>query len=278
MNIGKYTSQLSEYMEYKKYSVNSVENYISSLKIFLEYFEGKATKPSEISKNDIISFLKNIKSTNTHKAYLCAIKLFYKEIYKQPDKCSNIQQPRKERKLPIVFTQQEVQQMFNVCENLKHKVILSLLYGCGLRRSELINLKWEHIDRSSMILNIIAGKGMKDRQVSLPENIIPLLEKYYRQYKCKPYVLSGQKKEQYSGESILSVIKQISNKAGIKKRAYTHIMRHNCFTHMSENGIDVGYIQNSAGHKKTDTTRIYIQLSQNIVKKAISPLNNIDLK
>lgn len=277
MNIGKYTTQLSEYMIYKKYALNSIENYVSSIRIFLECFKNSATKPSEISKNDIIKFLSDISSSNTHKSYLSAIKLFYKHVCNQPDKCKNIKQPRVSRRLPIVYTQEEMQRLFDVCDNLKHKVIISLLYGCGLRRSELINLKWEHIDRNAMILNIISGKGNKDRQVDLPKNIVPLLEKYFRKYKCKPYVLSGQFKEQYSGTSLVNVIKNISKKAGINKRAYPHLMRHNCFTHMSENGIDVGYIQNSAGHKHTDTSRIYINLSHNVVKNAVSPLNNINL-
>jgi integrase len=85
-----------------------------------------------------------------------------------PSKIQKIPYPKAEKKLPIVLSQAEIQSMFNVCENLKHKVILSLLYACGLRVSELINLKWSHIDRSRMIINIIAGKGNKDRQVMLP--------------------------------------------------------------------------------------------------------------
>jgi len=277
MNIGKYTSQLSEYMEYKKYAVNSIENYISSLKIFLEYFNVKATKPSEISKNDIISFLKEIKSVNTHKAYLCAIKLFYTKIINQPEKCAKIEQPRSNKKLPIVLTQEEVQRMFNVCNNLKHKVILSLLYGCGLRVSELINIQWSNIDRSAMILNVISGKGKKDRQVDLPDNIIPLLEKYYREYRCKPFILSGQLKNKYTQGSILKVVKKYADLAGISKRTYTHLMRHCSFTHMAENGVDLGYIQRSAGHESPITTTRYIHMSHNLVKMAKSPLNNIKL-
>lgn len=83
--------------------------------------------------------------------------------------------------------------MFSVCENLKHKVILSLLYSAGLRVSELINLKWQHIDRSRLVINIIAAKGNKDRQVMLTPSIVPLLEKYWNEYKSKEYVLNGWK-------------------------------------------------------------------------------------
>lgn len=277
MNVGKYVSELSEYMNYKKYSNNSIENYTSSLKIFLNSFEDLATKPSEITKKDIIKFLSKIESVNTHKAYLSAIKLFYKEVYNQPKKCDTIKQPRKSNKLPIVLTQEEIQRLFNVCDNLKHKVILSLLYGCGLRVSELINLQWKDIDRNAMILNIISGKGNKDRQVDFPDNIIPLLEKYYRKYKSYPYILSGQFKNQYSQTSVLNIIKSLSKKAGICKRVYTHLIRHCTFTHMAENGIDLGYIQRSAGHENPITTTRYVHMSHNLVKMAKSPMNNIKI-
>lgn len=96
---------------------------------------------------------------------------------------------------------------------IKHNVILAVLYACGLRVSELINLKWQHIDRSRMIINIIQGKGNKDRQVMLPKELILLLEKYFYEYHSKEYLLNGQFGLQYSSSSVLQVMKQspISN-------------------------------------------------------------------
>lgn len=167
--------------------------------------------------------------------------------------------------------------MFDVCENLKHKVILSLLYSCGLRVSELINLKWKHIDRSRMIINIIAGKGRKDRQVMLSESIIPLLENYYREYKSKEYVLNGQSSPQYSDRSVGEVMKQLGTKAGIKKRVYTHLIRHCSFTHLCEAGTDINIIQKLAGHTNVKTTMIYTHISDSLISKINSPINNIRL-
>ena len=156
-------------------------------------------------------------------------------------------------------------------------MILAILYSCGLRVSELINLQWKNIDRSRMIINIIRGKGNKDRQVLLSDALIPLLEKYFREFKTQNYILAGQFSEQYSSRSVGQVMKQLAEKAGINKRVYTHLMRHNCFTHMVENGIDINLIQILAGHKKVSTTMIYTHISHNIVSKINSPLNTIRL-
>jgi site-specific recombinase XerD len=167
--------------------------------------------------------------------------------------------------------------MFNVCENLKHKVILSLLYSAGLRVSELLNLKWSHIDRSRMVINILQAKNKKDRQVMLAPELIPLLEQYYYAYKSKEYVLNGQFDLQYSEKSVGQVVKQLAEKAGINKRVWTHLIRHCSFTHMVENGTDINLIQKIAGHSSVKTTHIYTHISNSIISRIKSPLSSINI-
>lgn len=275
MNIGKYVEMYSEDLKLKNYSENTIANYCSQVKCFLEHFEKAATKPSEISEKQIKEWLLLSNSINGRKHRISAVKLFYKYTGKQPLKFKHIEYPKSEKKLPIVLSQDEVQRMFDVCENLKHKVILAILYSCGLRVSELINLKWSHIDRSRMIINIIAGKGNKDRQVMLENSLVPLLEKYFYEYKTITYILSGQFSDKYSARSVGQVIKQLAQKAKINKRVYTHLMRHNCFTHMVENGTDINLIQKLAGHNNVKTTLLYTQISDSLISKIQSPLNNI---
>lgn len=277
MNIGKYIQMYSEDLRLKNYSKNTIENYCCQVELFLKHFEQLATKPSEISERQIKEWLLQAQTINSRKHKLSALKLFYAITGKQPMKLKYIEYPRSEKKLPVVLSQEEVQRMFDVCTNIKHKVILSLLYACGLRVSELINLKWSHIDRSRMIINIIAAKGNKDRQVMLPESIIPLLEKYYFTYKPKEYVLNGQFELQYSDRSVNEIMKSLALKAGINKRVYTHLMRHCTFTHMVENGIDINLIQRLAGHASVKTTAIYTHISHNIVSKIQSPINRISI-
>lgn len=277
MNIGKYIQLYSDDLKLRRYSANTIENYTCQVERFLKHFEPVATKPSEISERQIKDWLLQCKTKNSISHRLSALKLFYAITGKQPLKLKYIKYPRSEKKLPVVLSQEEVQRMFDVCDNIKHKVILSLLYACGLRVSELINLKWAHIDRSRMIINIIHGKGGKDRQVMLPAAIIPLLEKYYLAYKPKEYVLNGQFDIQYSDRSVNEIMKSLAVKAGINKRVYTHLMRHNCFTHMVENGVDINLIQRLAGHASVKTTSIYTHISHNIVSKIESPINHMRL-
>lgn len=277
MNIGRYLELYSEDLQLKNYSQNTIDNYSSQVKCFLEYFEKSATKPSEISERQIKAWLMEAKTINARKHRLSSVKLFYKLTGKQPLKFKHIEYPKSEKKLPIVLSQDEIQRMFNVCENLKHKVILSLLYSAGLRVSELINLKWQHIDRSRMIINIIKAKGNKDRQVMLAPQLIPLLEYYYRQYQSKEYVLNGQTELQYSERSVGQVIKKLATKAGINKRVWTHLLRHCSFTHMVENGTDINLIQRLAGHSSPKTTAIYTHISHNLISRIQSPLSQLKI-
>lgn len=276
MNIGKYIQQYSEDLRLKNYADNTIKNYCSQVELFLRHFEKVATKPSEISEKQIKTWLLEANTINSRKHRISAVKLFYELTGKQPLKFRYIEYPRAEKKLPIVLSQEEIQAMFTACENLKHKVILSLLYACGLRVSELLNLKWVHLDRSRMIINILAAKGKKDRQVMLPATLIPLLEKYYFEYKPKEFVLNGQFTLQYSETSVNQVVKQLAKKAGIdNKRVYTHLLRHCSFTHMVEAGVDINLIQRLAGHANVKTTAIYTHISHNLISKIKSPIEAI---
>lgn len=278
MNIGRYLQMYSEDLRMKNYSQNTIDNYCSQVKCFLEYFQSSATKPSEISERRIKEWLMQANTINSRKHRLSAVKLFYSLTGRQPLKFKYIEYPRSDKKLPIVLSQEEIQKMFNVCTNLKHKVILSLLYSAGLRVSELINLKWQHIDRSRMVINIIQAKGKKDRQVMLAPQLIPLLEQYYRKFEPKEYVLNGQFDPQYSATSVCQVVKGLAKDAGINKNVWTHLIRHCSFTHMVENGTDINLIQRIAGHSSVKTTYIYTHISSGVINRIVSPLSMIALQ
>lgn len=275
MNISEHTARFIQEMNRRNYSKNTINNYVSCLNVFFSTV--KKDHPKNVNEADIKEFLSSCIKVNTQRNYQGAIKKFYEICLNQKHKFKNIPYARVEKKLPIVLSKDEVQRMFNVCENLKHKIILSILYACGLRVSELINLKWSHIDRARMIINVVCGKGNKDRQVMLPVSLIPLLEKYYFEYRSKEYVLNGQGCLQYSDRSVLQIIKQLADRANINKRVYTHLMRHNCFTHLCEAGTDINLIQKLAGHNNVKTTMIYTHISDSVVSKINSPLNNINV-
>jgi len=277
MDIRKWYDKYSTDCKLKYPSERTQENYLCSVGTFLKYFE-KEVEPKSIPTDKIKQWLLTFSTINTRNHKLCAIKSFYEITVGMPLKLDKIPFSKKNKQLPIVLSVDEIQRMFNVCENKKHKVILALLYSCSLRVSELINLKWEHIDRSRMIINIIQAKGNKDRQVALNQQLIDLLTDYYREYKPTKYILNGQFGLQYSDTSVNQVIKQLGAKAGIEnKRLYTHLMRHTSATHMVEAGTDINLIQKLLGHSNVKTTAIYTHISHNHISKIQSPLAQINL-
>ena len=276
MNISAHIQYFEQEMKRRSYSPQTIKNYSNCVSLF--FSQSKSDHPKNVHENEIRDYLNKFEVPNTQRAIHGAIKKYYEICLNQKNKFKYIPYCRKDRKLPIVLSIDEVQRMFDVCDNKKHKIILSLLYSCGLRVSELLNLKWAHIDRSRMIINIIAGKGKKDRQVMLDSKLIPLLIDYWREYKSKEYVLNGQFDIQYSQQSVLQVVKQLAKKAGIdNKRVYTHLLRHCSFTHLVESGTDIHLIQRLAGHSSAKTTGLYLHISHNQISKIPSPLQSISM-
>ena len=278
MEFRKWYDKYSTDCKLKYPSKRTHENYICSVGSFLKYFKNEI-QPKSISTDRIKEYLLTFSTINTRNHKLCAIKSFYEITVGMPLKLDKIPFSKKNKQLPIVLSVDEIQRMFNVCENKKHKVILALLYSCSLRVSELINLKWKDIDRSRMVINIVQAKGNKDRQVGLNEPLIKLLEDYYKEYKPETYILNGQgTSAQYSDRSVGEVIKQLAVKAKIEnKRIYTHLIRHTSATHMVESGVDINLIQKLLGHSSVKTTAIYTHISHNHISKIKSPLSQIQL-
>jgi len=157
-------------------------------------------------------------------------------------------------------------------------LLLSLCYGMGLRVSELCNLKITDIDSSRMQVNIVAGKGKKDRYVNLPHSILVALRFYYKQYKPKVYLFEGQYGGKYSIRSAQQVFKQCMQKANINKDIGIHGLRHSFATHLMENGTDISIIQKMLGHNDIKTTLLYTHVSQKSIAKVESPLDKISRK
>ena len=278
MNIEKYVQLFSDELQRKGFRYNSIKNYCACVNSFLIHFNLVAEKPSEINEMMIKKYLLSFNEHNTQRSNHSAIKAFYKYIGKQPNKFKYIEYCKRSRRLPIVFSQDEIQRLFNACSNLKHKAILSLLYSAGLRISEVINLKIIHIDSSRMVINIINAKGGKDRQVMLDKNVLELLRKYYSQYKPKEYLFNGQFSLRYSERSINEFLKTYAKKAAIhNKKIHAHLLRHTSFTHLVEQGTDINLIQRIAGHQSVKTTNLYLHLSHNLISKIQSPIAAINL-
>ncbi len=278
MNIPKYTEQFRNEITRKGFRKTTIKNYTSCIEVFLRYFDKEVAEPIKINEQQIKDYLSTFKTQNTQRANHSAIKCFYLYTLKQPNKFKYIEYCKRDRNLPIVLSVEEIQGLFNACTNIKHKAIISLLYSTGLRVSEIINLRINHIDSSRMIINILDAKGGKDRQVMLTDSVLELLRNYYKIYKPKDFLFNGQNDPKYSSRSINEFLKSYAKKAGINnKRIYAHLMRHTSFTHMVENGTDINLIQKIAGHSNVKTTLLYTHISHNLINKITSPINNIKI-
>jgi len=277
MVVGKALEMFTLRMASKNLSESTVKNYYSQVNCFLSVFKHRP-KAKEISAKEIEQYLLTKVQVNTRKHARCGIQAFYTLVICQPMKLQNIPWPKKEQKLVEYVTHGEALSLLRACSNIKHKAMIILMYGCGLRVSEVINLKPCHIDSSRMVINIIMGKGKKDRQVQLPESILILLRNYYKQYQPKGgYLFQGQFDPQYSERSINQFLKKYAELAGIKRNIHAHLLRHGYATSSLEMGTDIRIIQKLLGHNSIKTTLRYTHVSTTLISKTPSPLSHLVL-
>lgn len=267
MNIGKYLELYSEDLKIKNYSNNTIQNYVSQVKCFLEYYNNVVTKPSEISERQIKEWLLLANSINGRKHRISAVKLFYKLTGKQPLKFRHIDYPRSEKKLPQIIEKEYLLEQIAKIENKKHKAIISLAYSTGLRVSEVCNLLISDIDSKRMIITIRQSKGRKDRIVPLSEKILEILREYFIKYKPKEYLFNGQFYLKYSHRSCNQIVKQY-----LGKEYHFHQLRHSNATALLEAGTDIRIIQKHLGHTSSKTTEIYCHVSTSLLKNMPLPI------
>lgn len=205
------------------------------------------------------------------------MKLFFGCIHNKHIDSVTIERPRREHKLPNVLSKREVAKLLQFTKNQKHRTMLSLIYGCGLRRGELINLRPGDIESQRGLMVIRQAKGRRDRVVPISENTITMLRDYYRNYRPKNWLFEGQYGgEKYSERSLQMVLKHALRRAGIKKPATLHWLRHSYATHLLEAGTDLRYIQELLGHKSSKTTEIYTHVGNHSIRSIKSPLDTLD--
>jgi integrase/recombinase XerD len=207
-----------------------------------------------------------------------AIKFYYSKVLNRLEISLNeVDRPAKAHKLPKVLSQQEVAAILRAPANLKHRCLLQLLYSGGLRISEVINLKLSDVQSHRNLLLIRGGKGRKDRTTLLSGRLLEELRSYYLQYKPKVWLFEGQDGGVYSVESIRKVFRAALKKAGIKREATPHTLRHSFATHLLEQGTDLRYIQELLGHSSSKTTEIYTHITQHGLGQIISPLDRLNI-
>ena len=261
-------------LKYGTDKLATANTYCGALTKFLYHFQ-EYSEPKAINDEKIVSYLLQITGRSNRCTHHSAIKKFY-YLKGQFHKFKYIPYPEKEDKLPIHVNKGEFIQMINVCHNNKHRAIICLMFDAGLRVSEVINLKIENIDESNMLLNIIQGKGRKDRKVKLTSTLLSILRVYMSEYNPVIYLFNGQSgNAQYSIKSCQEIVKQLTEKAGIKKKFTPHKFRHGFAMTLLENKTTLDEIGNQLGHHSTKTTQIYARINNNVIQKIESPLEQI---
>jgi site-specific recombinase XerD len=262
-------------LELKRYSINTVRIYVSFFEMYINYFYDRAI--NTLNEDDIRIFLQHLIQKKMSNSYINqainAIKFYYEVVLGMPNRFYDIERPRKEYKLPKVISKEEILLIINNTNNIKHRCVVELLYGSGLRKSELLNLKVNDIDSKRMLVRVQNSKGNKDRFTLLSKNALDDLRLYYKEYSPKVYLFEGQKGDKYSGESVLRIVKLASKKAKIRESVSPHILRHSFATHLLESGVDLRQIQVLLGHSSTKTTEIYTHVATNTFKKIKNPLD-----
>ena len=187
-----------------------------------------------------------------------------------------IHRPKSSKILPNVLSKEEVKMILQAIGNLKHKAMLSLIYSCGLRRSELLKLRPGDIDAKRMLVIIKQAKGRKDRIVPLSQKILDILREYFKVYAPKYWLFEGQDGQSaYDERSLQNVLKQALQRSKINKPVTLHWLRHSYATHLLENGTDLRYIQEILGHSSSRTTEIYTHVSTRSIQNVISPYDSL---
>lgn len=279
MNTTQQLEAFKSYLNYRRYSKNTIKTYSDALQSFFKFH---ATENIEqLTIEHLIKFnnehiLKNNYSASYQNQVINAIKLFYRNRFNRKMEVDFIERPRREKRLPNVLSKSEVKTILDSPINLKHRAMLSLIYACGLRRSELLNLTLKDVLSDRHLLFIRQSKGKKDRMLPISDKLISMLREYYRAYKPKIWLFEGQNPgEQYSERSIQLVLNQTLVKAKINKPVTLHWLRHSYATHLLENGTDLRYIQELLGHSSSKTTEIYTHVSTHSIQKIKSPFDDL---
>ena len=266
MNLIDYYEICKAKLKYLRYSERTIPMYLFYIKQFLESVN---VAPSRLNAEHFQKYLESYQFTSgsQQNQVINAIRFLYKFGLDRKYEKVSFKRPRKERKLPRVINHNELFEKINSIPNLKHKAILSLAYCCGLRVSEVVNLKISDIDGKQRIILISQAKGKKDRMVPVSENVLATLREYFKAYRPKEYLFNGQFTTKYSVSSCQQIFKKY-----IDKKHSFHHLRHSAYTTMLEKGVDLRVIQTVAGHKSPNTTAIYTHVSSKFLQSIQTPI------
>jgi len=261
----------------RSYSGRTGKIYVQYNEDFLKYANKNADR---IEQEDVTGFLNHLAveknaAASTLNCAMNALRFYYGKVLKKKF-IFDIPRAKKDKKLPVVLSKEEVKRLIDTAHNDKHRLILSIAYSAGLRVSEIVNFKISDIDFDRKIINIKAAKGKKDRTSLLSEKIQKQILMYLKTYKPDVWLFEGaEKKNKITVRTVQKIFEHSLNECGIKKSAGIHSLRHSFATHLLEAGTDLRIIQELLGHASSKTTEIYTHVSTRIIQNVRSPLDDL---
>ncbi len=277
--MGRLHDQMKRDLELKNYSPKTRSCYLASVKSFALHFH---RSPEELGDQEIREYLhyliqdKKASQSAVNQTY-SALKFFYETTLKRDWNGFRIPRAKMSKRLPVVLSQQEVEALFSVIRNLKHRAILMTVYSAGLRLSEVVHLKVSDIDSQRMMIRVQQGKGDKDRYTLLARRTLDILREYWKAYRPRDWLFYSHSFERpLSSRTVQVVFNRAVEHAGIEKPASVHTLRHSFATHLLEAGTDLYRIQHLLGHKTPKTTAVYLHLSRKDLVSVTSPIDLLE--
>lgn len=256
------------------YAQNSINTYIGLLAPLVQSLLPKL--PQNYTLEEIDHYRSSHlfqRANSSQRQFVSALKLLF-EHFGNPNEPATLVRPRKLQTQPKVIAVEQVLRMIARTANVKHRLIISMLYSCGLRRGELISLRLSDINLERATLYIREAKWSKERTLPLPQSLIPLLRDYFQFFRPTTYLIEGKPGKPYSTTSVRNVILAAARRAQIPYAINPHMLRHSYATHLLERGVDLRHIQVLLGHTKLETTAIYTHVARNSTLSIESPLDS----
>jgi len=268
--------KLQTELKIRGFSEQTIKAYSLHNKKFLEFIK---KEPVSVETEDIKKYMAHLISDKGHKPSsvslaMSSLKFLYDEMMEK-NLFAAIKLPKLENKLPTVLTKDEMKQLINSISNIKHKLLVKMLYSSGLRVSECVNLKVIDLDFKERFGIVRQGKGKKDRNIVLSESIIDDLKSYLEEKNNDSEYVFDVKSKAMSVRQAQKIVTNAAKKAGIKKRVFCHALRSSFATHLLESGTDIRIIQELLGHANLATTQRYTKVSREQLRKVRSPLDDL---
>ena len=275
MKKEEFLSKLRVELKISKNSEYTIRNYSRANFDLLEFCN---KNPEEVKEEDVKAFMAEKLSNSSSSSvivFLSALRYAYSNLL-QKDITIRIKRPKREKRIPDVLTKDEVKRLINVISTKKSKLMISMIYACGFRVSELINLKINDLNFEEMTGHVRQAKGKKDRIFNIPQFLLKNLKKQTEQQKelNQEYLFTGPKGK-LTDRNLQKIVRRFAKKAGINKEVHPHTLRHSFATHLLENNVDIRKIQELLGHADLSTTQIYTHISTEELKKIRSPIDGL---